>query len=155
MKAYIAGKITGDENYRRKFQTAREKLEEHGFTVINPAELPEGMRPEDYMRICLAMMDSADIVAFLPDYDQSRGGSAGVGVVSVCKQADNVSGEHDALSQPTLSANDLHALSAAHRARKPMTLTRTLRDVTATVRTLPASEAWGGQGLLEKIPRRR
>ena len=73
MKAYIAGKITGDENYRRKFQTAREKLEEHGFTVINPAELPEGMRPEDYMRICLAMMDSADIVAFLPDYDQSRG----------------------------------------------------------------------------------
>ena len=73
MKAYIAGKITGDKNYRRKFQTAREKLEEHGFTVINPAELPEGMRPEDYMRICLAMMDSADIVAFLPDYDQSRG----------------------------------------------------------------------------------
>ena len=42
-----------------------------------------------------------------------------------------------------ISTNDLHALSAAHRARKPLTLTRTLGDVTVTVRTLPASEAWG------------
>lgn len=70
-------------------------------------------------------------------------------MVSVCKQADNVSGEHDALSQPTLSANDLHALSAAHRARKPLTLTRTLGDVTVTVRTLPASEAWGVSYLVQ------
>ena len=91
MKAYIAGKITGDRDYWHKFQRAQECLEDQGFTVINPAELPEGMRPADYMRICLAMMDSADIVAFLPDYNQSRGGSAGVGMVPVCKQADNVS----------------------------------------------------------------
>ena len=73
MKAYIAGKITGDPDYWHKFQRAQEDLEDQGFTVINPAELPEGMRPADYMRICMAMMDSADIVAFLPDYAQSRG----------------------------------------------------------------------------------
>ena len=45
-----------------------------------------------------------------------------------------------------ISANDLHALSAAHR---PLTLTRTLGDVTVTVRTLPASEAWGVSYLVQ------
>lgn len=42
-----------------------------------------------------------------------------------------------------ISANELHALSAAHRAHKPLTLTRTLGDATVTVRTLPATKAWG------------
>ena len=73
MKVYIAGKITGDSGYWGKFQQAQWYLEEKGFIVLNPAELPEGMQPSDYMRICFAMMDCADIVAFLPDYSQSRG----------------------------------------------------------------------------------
>ena len=70
-------------------------------------------------------------------------------MVSVCKQDDDVPGANDVLSpRSMLSANDLHALSAAHRARKPLTLTRTLGDVTVTVRTLPASEAWGANYLV-------
>lgn len=72
-KVYIAGKITGDSEYREKFRKAQRELEAEGFIVLNPAELPEGMQPSDYMRICFAMMDCADIVAFLPDYSQSRG----------------------------------------------------------------------------------
>ena len=72
-KIYIAGKITGDPDYKVKFQEAAKVYEKQGFIVLNPAELPEGMRPADYMRICFAMMDCADIVAFLPDYSQSRG----------------------------------------------------------------------------------
>ena len=48
-----------------------------------------------------------------------------------------------------ISENDLNALSAAHRAHKPLTLTRTLGDVTVTVRTLPASEAWGVSYLVQ------
>lgn len=73
MKVYIAGKISGDPYYWDKFQLAQDDLESQGFTVLNPAELPEGMRPADYMRICLSMMESADLVAFLPDYKESRG----------------------------------------------------------------------------------
>lgn len=73
MKVYIAGKITGDSAYREKFQQAQRDLEGEWFIVLNPAGLPEGMLPSDYMRICFAMMDSADVVAFLPDYSQSRG----------------------------------------------------------------------------------
>ena len=72
-KVYIAGKITGDSAYREKFRKAQRELEEGGFIVLNPAELPEGMDSSDYMRICFAMMDCADVVAFLPDYSQSRG----------------------------------------------------------------------------------
>lgn len=72
-KVYIAGKITGDSAYREKFRKEQRHLEAEGFIVLNPAELPEGMQPSDYMRICFAMMDCADIVAFLPDYSQSRG----------------------------------------------------------------------------------
>lgn len=48
-----------------------------------------------------------------------------------------------------ISANDLHTLSAAHRARKPLALTRTLGDTAVTVRTLPASEAWGVSYLVQ------
>lgn len=73
MKVCIAGKITGCKDYKIKFEAAKRALEEQGHMVISPAVLPEGMRPADYMRICFAMMESADMVAFLPDYRESKG----------------------------------------------------------------------------------
>ena len=73
MKVYIAGKITGDPNYKAKFGRAKSELEKQGNIVLDPAILPEGMTPADYMRICFAMIDCADVVAFLPDYKESRG----------------------------------------------------------------------------------
>ena len=73
MKIYIAGKINGDSLYWKKFAAEEVNLERQGHIVLNPAALPEGMAPADYMRICFAMMDSADAVAFLPDYTESKG----------------------------------------------------------------------------------
>lgn len=73
MKIYIAGKITGDENYKAKFATVQKELESEGHIVLNPALLPQGMETKDYMRICLAMIETADMVHFLPDSGQSRG----------------------------------------------------------------------------------
>ena len=72
-KVYIAGKITGDENYRLKFLKASQYLERDGHVVISPAVLPENLTPADYMRICFSMIDCADAVAFLPDWKQSAG----------------------------------------------------------------------------------
>lgn len=72
-KVYIAGKITGDPNYREKFQRAENHFQAKGDIVLNPASLPEGMSRADYMRICFAMMETADLVAFLPDYQDSLG----------------------------------------------------------------------------------
>ena len=73
MKIYIAGKITGDEDYRIKFMKARWHLERGGYIVLSPAILPERLSEADYMRICFSMIDCADAVAFLPDWKQSAG----------------------------------------------------------------------------------
>lgn len=73
MKVYIAGKITGDPGYREKLRKAAEELGKWGYTVLSPAELPEGMAPAAYMRICFAMIDVADAVVFLPDAKESAG----------------------------------------------------------------------------------
>lgn len=73
MKVYIAGKITGDPDYRKKFEEVALKFELEGETVLDPSVLPEGMTPADYMRICLAMIDTADLVVFMKDFRQSRG----------------------------------------------------------------------------------
>ena len=43
MKIYIAGKITGDDGYRAKFQEATKNLEALGHVVLNPAILPAGL----------------------------------------------------------------------------------------------------------------
>ena len=75
MKIYIAGKITGEPNYKEKFDIAATNLEEQGHIVLNPAELPEGMLPADYMRICFAMIDVADEVWMLPRWADSEGAS--------------------------------------------------------------------------------
>ena len=73
-KVYLAGKITGDPNYREKFAAAAKKLEERaGVTVISPAVTPEGLKKADYMRICFAMLESADTAVFLPDWEDSPG----------------------------------------------------------------------------------
>ena len=73
MKVYIAGKITGDQGCQAKFQRAAVGLRMCGNIVLNPAELPEGMEAADYMRICMAMIDAADRVIFLPGAEDSAG----------------------------------------------------------------------------------
>lgn len=73
-KIYIAGKITGDPNYKDKFANMEsELLKMPGTVIINPAKLPQGLTPADYARICFAMIDSSDIVVFAPDYKESSG----------------------------------------------------------------------------------
>ena len=73
MKIYIAGKITGDPDYRAKFADAQRQIEAQGHIVLNPATLPEGMEPKDYMRICFAMIDVADEVWLVPGWYNSDG----------------------------------------------------------------------------------
>lgn len=73
MKIYIAGKITGDPEYRKKFACAARQVEALGHIALNPAELPEGMTPEEYMRICFAMLDVADELWYLADAAKSAG----------------------------------------------------------------------------------
>lgn len=71
---YIAGKITGDANYKQKFNEAQKVLEAHGFAVMNPAWLPsEGFSYDAYIRIGEAMLKECSVLCLLPDWEESAG----------------------------------------------------------------------------------
>ena len=48
-------------------------MEQQGHVALTPDILPEGMTQPDYMRICFAMIDCADVVLLLPDWKDSKG----------------------------------------------------------------------------------
>ena len=76
MKIYIAGKITGHENYKADFKKAELDLRLQGHIVLNPADTIariDGLKHEEYLHICLAMIDIADEVAFLSNWKDSKG----------------------------------------------------------------------------------
>lgn len=72
---YIAGPMRGlIDNGKENFRMAEEYLKgRFGWTVINPAMLPEGMNQEKYMPICLAMLREADSIGLLPGWENSEG----------------------------------------------------------------------------------
>lgn len=71
---YLAGKISGDPNYRTKFEAAQKFLEGKGYIVLSPAVLPsEGFSWEAYMRMSRAMLVECSTICFLPDWTESTG----------------------------------------------------------------------------------
>lgn len=73
MKIYIAGPITGVENYKEPFDEAESLLREKGHNTMNPSILPEGFEHHEYMKICLSMVDVCDAVVLLPGWEGSKG----------------------------------------------------------------------------------
>ena len=78
MKIYISGKITGNKDYIMTFANAEALLKEKfpGATIINPADvsLPNIYDWEDYMAICLRLLDKATHIYMLDNWVHSRGG---------------------------------------------------------------------------------
>ncbi len=70
---YISGPITGVPKYYEAFEAMEDELSALGYIPLSPARLPTGMTPEQYMRICFAMIDSADAVIFLEGWENSVG----------------------------------------------------------------------------------
>lgn len=74
MIIYIAGPITGINDYEQRFAEAEAELEAQGHTVLNPATLPANLGDCDtYMKICLPMLNAADAVVLLKGWKDSRG----------------------------------------------------------------------------------
>ena len=89
MNIYLAGRITGDPDYREKFKRAAARLwNAPDICVLNPAKLPGGMSRADYMAICLPMLLRADRAVFLevsrPGERHSDSGPASAGKEKQC-----------------------------------------------------------------------
>ena len=72
---FISGPITGQPDYAGDFNRMETQLIARGYIALNPASLPLGMSEGQYMRICLAMIDTADAVILLHDWRSSKGAS--------------------------------------------------------------------------------
>ena len=76
-KIYIAGPMTGYENFNRDaFNTRAEQIAATGDIALNPAILPDGLTQPEYMQICLAMVMCADAIYLLKCYEDSMGAQA-------------------------------------------------------------------------------
>ena len=75
-KVYISGPMTGrpDKNID-EFNEAEDLLLKAGYWVLNPTSngLADTAPWEDHMRADLRMLSVADALAFLPDWEKSRG----------------------------------------------------------------------------------
>lgn len=78
MKVFISGRITDDSSYKKKFDYAAASIERKigNSVILNPATLPAGLTEKDYMRICIAMLEAADVAVFLPSWELSSGSKA-------------------------------------------------------------------------------
>ncbi len=74
MIIYLSGAMAScKDTYRQKFAKMQKALEGEGYTVINPAVLPDGLDHKSYMPICLAMLDAADAIYMFNDWYNSNG----------------------------------------------------------------------------------
>lgn len=77
MIIYIAGPMTGIENYNRKaFAQAATELTEKGYTILTTASLPQNLPDNKYMPICTAMIDAAEALYMLEGWGKSNGAVA-------------------------------------------------------------------------------
>lgn len=72
MKIYIAGPITGNENYKEQFASAEKLLKLAGWEVVNPAKNTANSYRE-YINLGLAQLMQCDAIFMLKGYELSRG----------------------------------------------------------------------------------
>lgn len=71
---FISGPMTGKPDLNHdEFNVEAAALERVGFTVLNPAVLPEGLEHQQYMAMTLVMLDQADAIFMLEGWENSRG----------------------------------------------------------------------------------
>lgn len=77
MRIYISGKITGTTDYMERFAEVEERLTKQGHEVINPAKvcatLPITLGYEDYMKVCITLLDLCDTIYMMHGWEHSEG----------------------------------------------------------------------------------
>lgn len=71
---YIAGPITGDPDYKEKFDAVEKKLQELGLETVNPTEdAPKGLTHREYIDRGLTMLATCNMICMLPGSSRSPG----------------------------------------------------------------------------------
>ena len=71
---YLTGPISSNlDGYQREFSLARVLVRKAGYTPVDTAFLPLGLKENDYMRIALSILEAADTVVALKDWTKSQG----------------------------------------------------------------------------------
>ena len=74
---YVSGPISGWPAWRVRFAVAERVLMGLGaLAVLTPRALPVGLTYDQYMRICMPMVDAAETVVLLPNWVGSPGAQA-------------------------------------------------------------------------------
>ena len=76
-RIYLSGPITGIADYHQRFEKAKVELVAAGYkNIANPAEL-DGVineaKYEEYMSLCMSLLDMCDVVVMLPGWKESFG----------------------------------------------------------------------------------
>lgn len=77
VRLYLSGPMTSQPEFNRPaFMDAEARLTEAGFLVLNPARnvpLADSPTWQDWMRLAVAQLATADMVALLPGWHYSHG----------------------------------------------------------------------------------
>ncbi len=95
---YIAGAISGDVvANRHRFAAAKHSImaSSTNTTVLNPAELPDGLTQTQYMSICLPMVMMSTSLFMLKGWEKSEGAVAEHALAQKLKIEIVYQGEHD------------------------------------------------------------
>ena len=72
-KVYIAGPITGIDNYKDRFRRAEILLEQSGYQPVSPVGEESGYTYRDYINRGLSKLATCDAICMLPGWMGSRG----------------------------------------------------------------------------------
>lgn len=81
---YLSGRITGNPRASQEFAIVRNVLTEAGWIVLDPTILPQGLTPEQYMAIDLAMLREAQVLVRLDGWELSIGARIEDELASYC-----------------------------------------------------------------------
>ncbi|WP_225182129.1 DUF4406 domain-containing protein [Pectobacterium aroidearum] len=96
MKVYISGPMTGIADFNRPaFNAAAEKITTDGHVALNPASLPDGLEQSEYMLICMAMLQVADSIIMLPEWEKSKGAVAELALAQKLELHVEVANDHN------------------------------------------------------------
>jgi hypothetical protein len=87
-RIYLSGPITGTTDYMERFSEAQKRLENLGYSVVNPAlvnsKLPEDTTYEQYMKMSFTMLSMCNYIYMLQGYEKSNGAIKELKMAEIC-----------------------------------------------------------------------